>query len=267
MGRIEKVISRARRMQDRAESVAAAWAALEPASFDDTTLARARVVTRRKLGGGHHVPFDMLRTRLVRVMHDRGWRSIAVTSPTSGCGKTLTCLNLAFSLARREGGRTVLVELDLIKPAMVSLLGVAPGRSVGDFVAGDAPMESAFLRHGTNLALGLATQARRDSAEVLQSARCAEAMLAILDRLAPDIVLYDLPPVLAVDDAVAFASKADCALVVASEGESRLPEIDSCVAQLARVTTVVGVALNKSAFPSRGAYGYYGYGYGYADGD
>src|SRR6185437_16090455 len=46
--------------------------------------------------------FDMLRTEVLRSMDRNGWTSLAVTSPTPNCGKTLTAVNLALSMARKS---------------------------------------------------------------------------------------------------------------------------------------------------------------------
>src|SRR5258707_10722370 len=42
-------------------------------------------------------PFDVLRTQVLRSMDQKGWKILAVTSPTPSCGKTLTAVNLALS--------------------------------------------------------------------------------------------------------------------------------------------------------------------------
>src|SRR5690242_16595113 len=44
--------------------------------------------------------FDILRTEVLRSMDLKGWRTLAVTSPTPDCGKTLTAINFALSVAR-----------------------------------------------------------------------------------------------------------------------------------------------------------------------
>lgn len=256
---LEKALHQAVRDLEISPDVAVAWDSLPRADISDHALAKARVVTR----DGRARParaFDMLRTRLLRLMKERGWRSLAITSPTPGCGKTTTCLNLAFSFARRREGRTLLLELDLLKPEMARLLKLTPPRSVASLLGGGHPVEDCLLRVGDRLAFGLATERAGNSAELLQSAVCAEALWRTSATLAPDVILYDLPPVFAADDALGFAPKADCALVLAAEGQSALGEIDRCVAQLSRVTNVLGVVLSKSAFPSADGYGYYGYG-------
>ena len=57
------------------------------------------------------VAFDILRTRLLHGLAEKGWKRIAVTSPTHGCGKSFVAANLALSLAQRaavlEEGRIV----------------------------------------------------------------------------------------------------------------------------------------------------------------
>src|SRR5437868_9450092 len=50
----------------------------------------------------HSRPFDLLRTEVVRSMDLKGWKTLAVTSPTANCGKTLTAINLALSMARQD---------------------------------------------------------------------------------------------------------------------------------------------------------------------
>jgi Mrp family chromosome partitioning ATPase len=238
-----------------------AWDRLARLPLDPRHLARARVVAhdkRQKL----HTPFDMLRARVLRKMKANGWRSIAITSPTPGCGKTTVSLNLGFSLARRLDGHLLLAELDLVRPHMAKALGIKPPRSILELFLRSAAPEEVFVRLSDSFAAAFAGDRRSHSAEILQSSFCAEALLNTIDVLRPDIVIYDLPPVFAVDDALAFAPRADCALVVAAEGESRLDDIHACVAQLSKATEILGVVLNKSVFPTRGAYGYYGdYGY------
>lgn len=258
MDRLENSVRRDLKVLEAASAVEAAWQALERVQLDDRRLARGRVIAHRKTDPAH-VPFDMLRTRVMRAMTERGWRSVMVTSPTPRCGKTTVALNLAFSFARRSDGRTLLLDLDFVRPSIGRLLGLGARRSIVDLLTGAAEPEDCLLRYSDRLALGIATGSRRDSAEVLQSALAGAALLNVARRYAPDVIVYDLPPLFAIDDALAFAPRADCALVVAAEGESMLEEIDDCVDQLSRVTNVLGVVMNKSVHRERGYYGQYGY--------
>src|SRR5262249_33897264 len=68
--------------------------------------------------------FDMLRTQVLQSMDQRKWQFLAVTSPTAGCGKTVTTVNLALSIARQPERSVLLVDMDLPRPHVASTLGV-----------------------------------------------------------------------------------------------------------------------------------------------
>src|SRR5262249_37765589 len=60
--------------------------------------------------------YDMLRTQVLQSMNQKNWQFLAVTSPTAGCGKTVTAINLALSIARQPERSALLVDLDFQKP-------------------------------------------------------------------------------------------------------------------------------------------------------
>ena len=68
--------------------------------------------------------FDMLRTEILQSMDLKGWKTLAVTSPTPSCGKTLTAINLALSMARQPERQVFLADLDLRKPQVADCLGL-----------------------------------------------------------------------------------------------------------------------------------------------
>src|SRR5262245_8159725 len=74
--------------------------------------------------------FDMLRTQVLQTMGANSWRVLAVTSPTAGCGKTFTAINLAVSIARQPETPALLVDLDLQKPQIAQRLGFQPEQGV-----------------------------------------------------------------------------------------------------------------------------------------
>ena len=65
--------------------------------------------------------FDMLRTQVLQSMDQKDWKILGVTSPTPGCGKTVTAINLALSVARQPERSVLLVDLDLRKPQVAEL--------------------------------------------------------------------------------------------------------------------------------------------------
>src|SRR6202051_3364245 len=74
--------------------------------------------------------FDMLRTEVFRSMDLKGWKTLAVTSPTQACGKTLTAINLALSMARQPERQVLLADLDLRKAQVAGYLGLKCGEGL-----------------------------------------------------------------------------------------------------------------------------------------
>ena len=71
---------------------------------------------------------------------------------------------------------------------------------------------------------------------------------ALEARLRPDVILFDMSPMLVGDDALAFLDQVDCALMVAAAEETTVAEIEKCGADLAKRTQVLGVVLNKCRY-------------------
>lgn len=242
-----------------APAVADAWTALTEIALRPRHLAAQRIVAHTDCQ--ESAPFDMMRTKLVFQLRERGWTRVAITSPGSGCGKTTTCLNLAFSLARQAELRIMALELDLQRPRMATALGLEEARRFASVLEGKRRPEEELLRVGHNLALGVTSERVAYSAELLATSRAGAEIDAIEAVYRPDVMLFDLPPVLTGDDTLAFVDQVDCVLMVAAAEESTVGEIDRAGEMLSEHSQVLGVVLNKLRFGTAGT----GYGYGYGD--
>lgn len=234
-----------RRQKASAPAVDAAWAALPEITLDMARLSESRIVTHDKAHSAH-VPFDLLRTRLLKVFRDNKWRSIAITSPTKSCGKTVVAANLAFSLARQPDIRTVLMDMDLKMPGLAKTLRWREAPRLEWFLNGRSAMDAALSRVGENLALGLNAERVRDSTELLQDDGAGVALATIAAQLQPDVIIYDLPPMQVSDDALAFMPRTDCVLLVAAAGQTTAQQIEECERQFTGQTNFLGVLLNKA---------------------
>ncbi|MGF1553668.1 MAG: CpsD/CapB family tyrosine-protein kinase [Paracoccaceae bacterium] len=244
-----------------ASSVDDLWQGLAVLPIDADRMRRERVVSYQKTDPAH-VTFDVLRTRLLKLMRENGWSRLAITSPTKGCGKTVISANLAFSLSRHATHRTMLIDMDLKAPRVASILGATGKRQIGAMLTGQVAPEAHLERIGDNLALGLNSVRVRDSAELIERPTTAQTLDAIQRRFKPEVTIFDLPPMLVNDDALAFVQLADCTMLVVSAGESRASDIDECERLLSANTNFLGILLNKHRDPRRDPYSY-GYGYGY----
>ena len=171
-----------------------------------------------------HVAFNVLRTKVQKAMQDNGWKSLAITSPTAGCGKTTVAINLALSLARQPHCRTMLVDLDLGKSGVADSLGISAAGSIGSYLDGQGSFEDCFVRLSDNLILGLnlapGPQSCRDDA---RSADAGHAASGSRTRYAADVIVFDLPPMLATDEAIAFLPQVEASLLVIGAGETTAP--------------------------------------------
>lgn len=210
-------------------------------------------------GGKDAVPYDMLRSRTVRIMKEKGWTRLAVTSPDAGCGKTTVAANLALGLSRQRDLRVMLFDLDLRKPNLHNVLGVPARRSFWEVLERKVPFESMAFRIGDNFAVAANVTPCRHPAELLQSSQARDVLDEIEQAWRPDVMIFDMSPMLATDDNVGFLGNVDCAILVAAAEHTKMASIDTCEKELAQLTNVLGVVLNKCRYTDEpGGYGYDG---------
>ena len=257
MERIQSALAKARAARDRklqggapakgkVAAEAGPWPQLAELSFDLGLLERNRIVALNP--GQAAATFDVMRTNLLRALRSNGWTRVAITSPTPRCGKSTVAANLAFSLARLADTRVLLVELDLRHPSLLTMLGMPAGQNFAGALAEGRLDFDQVKRYGRNLAFALNSRPMDSPAELLSAARTADLIDEIETQLRPDVVLFDLSPMLVSDDAIAFLDQVDCALRVAAADETTVAEVEKCGKDLAKRTQVLGVVLNKCRF-------------------
>ncbi len=239
------------------ESREAAWAALPPLVLSQRQSDRGRLVSHSRVDPAHGV-FDMMRTRVAQAMTERGWSRIAITSPTKNCGKTFVSANLALSLARRRSLRVGLLDLDLRLPSLAGIFGVTDAGEIGPLLEGAPSLAAHFRRLGDNLALACNDRPLADAAERLSDPRTGATLTRIQQELGLDLLVLDLPPMLACDDFLALAPHVDCALLVAGGGVTRAEEIRRCAKLIEGRTPLLGIILNRADDPDVERY-HYGY--------
>ncbi|MBN9886027.1 CpsD/CapB family tyrosine-protein kinase [Salipiger abyssi] len=238
------------------------WDALPTFSVDARHLERNRIVTAGRQDPAH-AAFDVLRTRLLQALSDNGWKRVAITSPTKDCGKTFTAANLAISLSRQETCRTLLLDCDLRRPSLHKVMGLRNPGSMGDMLRGLVPPERQLARlgpndihAGQNIAFGFNGTVEPYASELLQDPRTEETLNAIEKSLAPDVILFDLPPALYFDDVMAFRPQFDGVLLVVGGGLTTDKEVREVERRLGENTPLLGTVLNKAEGTNLRKYSY-----------
>lgn len=238
------------------------WDRLAQIPVDPARLERNLVITANRHDPAH-AAFDVLRTRMVQAMAEHGWRRVGITSPTAGCGKSFTAINLAISLSRLEGFRTVLLDLDLRHPGLARTLGLKNMPATADFLRGRIAADdylSTFapnmLNIGDRLALGVNGRADDYAAELFANPATERILSAMQEDLGADLVLFDLPPALAMDDVLALRPHLDCVLIVIGGGETRARDVREVQKRLGEDLPVLGVVMNKAELDQGSSYSY-----------
>lgn len=194
------------------------------------------------------VAFRMLRTQVLQRMDAKGWRTLAIFSPSAKDGKTTTAVNLAISLASDQLHTVLLVEFDFRRPTLAARLGLSPEFGSDDALGGQAGVQDCLYHPEgfDRLVLMPARTTLDNSSEVLAGLRGRDIVSELRGRYPERIVLFDLPPVLLADDALSFAPLIDCGLVVAAEGHTRRKDLVRTV-ELLHKTPLLGTVLNRAS--------------------
>jgi len=161
--------------------------------------------------------YKLLRTKLQFSFSDENEsRVIGVSSALSGEGKSLTSINLAYTLSQL-GKKVILVDCDMRRPTLAEKLGVRKKPGLSSYLTGQCRLEGLLqfcnIKNEEKIFhVVTAGQNPPNPIELLSSARM-EKLLELL-RGAYDYIILDLPPVGEVSDAMAVAQKTDGMLLV-----------------------------------------------------
>jgi protein-tyrosine kinase len=213
---------------------------------DPEVLAR-ELVLPSGAGGPCGGPYKMLRTQVLRRLDKLGVNSIAIIGTAPGTGKTLTAINLAIAIAADPQRTALLVDLDLRKPSVHKRLGFEPRLGVEDCLRRNSPLRDAMVRLvGYDRLVVLPARERcEDSSELLSSQRTKEVIDELRERYKDRVLIFDLPPVLQADDALAFARHVQSGLIVVGEGLTQRGDLTRTV-ELLRDLPILGTVLNGS---------------------
>lgn len=208
--------------------------------------ARRRPERRPLIGAEANSAYNLLRTRIVRRLQENGWNTVAITSPSRKSGTTLTAINLAISIARNFSHTVLLVELDLVNPSFHQILGIKQREGVVDYLLRDVPISEIILNPGVDrLVVIPAGSPVTNSSELLSSFKMNRMVEQLKICYEHPIILFDLPSVLSIDDAMAFSPFVDCVLLVVEEGQTRVNNVRRAIDYL-KSTNILGIVLNRS---------------------
>jgi len=190
---------------------------------------------------------------------------IMVTSALPGEGKTFVSLNLAISLAKEVDAQILLVDADVLRPTVLTRLGILPSKGILDLlIQPELEVEDVVLSTNIDrLSILPAGTPQEHATELLGS----QAMSRLVAQLATDdahrIVVFDTPPLLVTSESRVLAGHMGQVILVIASNATPQANITEALATI-ESCPVVFTLLNRVEGSERGGYyGSYG-GYGYA---
>jgi len=206
------------------------------------------LVAHHDRGGRITEQYRALRTHLLAQHADERF-CVLITSGEAEEGKSVTCLNLALTLAERRERTTVIVDGDLRRGRIAEMLAGQSSPGLADVLRGQRDIRDVLQTTVyPNLFLVPAGQARRDeAADLIGRPEVGEAV-ALLRRQF-DYVLLDSPPANAISDACILGGAAGEALLVMRMNRTPRDAVDRAIRLLnASNVKVIGMVLTHQKY-------------------
>ncbi len=214
--------------------------------IDEAVLRRNRIITGLE-NDPASTAYKILRTQVEQRLAAQGWNALAVTSPGANEGKTLTAINLSVALARDFHRTVLLVDLDLRNPSVHSCFEQQVSKGLVDFLLDDVQVSEILINPGIErLVILPAGRAVPNSSELLASPKMVRLVEELKSRYPSRIIIFDLPPLLSADDALAFSPYVDTTLMVVDDGRTTKDELARAVEMLGTVH-LLGTVLNRAS--------------------
>lgn len=214
--------------------------------------------------------FRIIRTNLQFILNKSKNPVILVTSSFSGEGKSFVSTNMGAVMAL-TGKKTVIVELDIRKPKIISNLELKRQSGVTNYIVGKVQLEDIIMPvpNIENLYVVPCGPVPPNPAEMLLDPKLKEMFAGLKEIF--DIIIVDTAPVGLVSDAMVIGAQADCTLYILRQGytyKKQLGLINEMYTQskLPRLSLLLNDVKTGVGYGSYYGYSGYGYGYGYGYG-
>ncbi len=203
--------------------------------------------------------FRRLAAALIHARAERYLKSILVTSPAPGDGKSNVAVNLALTLSESYQRSVLLVDADLRRPMLHSLFGVENTPGLTEALSPDNRRAVATVE--INEALTLLPAGRPEASPLggLSSDRLKHLLADAAARF--DWIIVDSPPVGMLADARLVSEAIDGALLVVRAGVTLYPDVEAAAETLGH-ERILGIVLNAVEPEEVQGEGYYHHYYG-----
>jgi succinoglycan biosynthesis transport protein ExoP len=208
--------------------------------------------------------FRSLRTAINFAIPIEKTKTLLITSPTAGEGKSTVVSNLAIAMAQ-AGRKVIVLDADFRKPTQHKIFDIDESVGLSSVLAGTSTLENAIRRVNVDRVDVLPCgPLPANPSEILNSDMFRELLAQLTEKY--DNVILDSPPVTAVTDGRILSAMCDGTMLVVRAGRctQRVAE-NACDALMSVGGTMHGIVMNGVAH--RALRNGYQYGYGYRNGE
>jgi Mrp family chromosome partitioning ATPase len=186
--------------------------------------------------------FRLARIRLKSLQASKGLRTLLITSPMPGDGKSTVSLNLATALSENGKQPVLLIEADVYRPSLVKKLEIATWRGLTEcYQQSIDPMLA--IRRVEPLGFYLLPVGRPADDDSFLQTKYAAQLIKQFAALSFSWIVIDAPPSTPVADILALKAQADATLLVVRAGKTPREAIEETTRNIGR-EHIMGVILN-----------------------
>lgn len=209
--------------------------------------------------------FRIIRSNMQYVIGNAEKATILVTSSFSGEGKSFISTNVGAVMAL-AGKKTIILELDIRKPKVLSGLGMPKGPGITNYLIGKSGLPELIkpVPQTENLFVLGCGPVPPNPSELLLDIRVSEMFDWLKKEF--DVVIIDTAPIGMVSDAQTLGKFADCTLYLVRQEHTFKKQV-TMIDEFYRENKLPAVSIIINDVKLKPGYGYYGYGrYGYGYG-
>jgi exopolysaccharide/PEP-CTERM locus tyrosine autokinase len=227
-----------------------------------TRIENPYLVTANDQGSPASEQYRKLKSLIVKLSQAGDFeKTLMVTSPVAGEGKTITSLNLAITMAQEFDHTVLLVEADIRKPSVLNYLGLKAQWGLTDCVLDGIDLKEVIIKTGIGSLSVLPAGRRVDNPVELFSSNRMQALFAEMkSRYNDRYVIVDTTPLLPFAEPSYIANMTGAVVLVVREGVTTTDKLKRSLEML-KNHNLLGVISNcvSRVNTLQGYYGYYGY--------
>ena len=216
--------------------------------------------------------FRKLKARIHRMNASRSLKTIMITSPMCGEGKSFMAANLGVTLARESNNRVLLIDCDLQNPGLTKYFGLENERGLSDYIqTGGEPRELVKETGIERLRILPAGIVEGNPADLIESNKMKALLNELNSQDETEFIIIDSTPILATTAPEVLSALVDGVIFVVRAGVTPRETVEQALVSL-EPQKILGAVLNDLVFKTPGlrstyfgTNGYY-YRYGYGNG-